>query len=63
MGALEPGARLLGGRYRVPGWLGGLPGVWGVGVLLALGRKRLPCWVEVLVERGAWSGSPESLSV
>lgn len=64
MGALEPGARLLGGRYRVPGWLlGALPGVWGVGVLLALGRNRLPCCVEVLLESGVCSGSPESLSV
>ena len=44
-------------------WLGGFGGFWGVGVRLALGRKRLPGWALLLLERVAWSGSPGSLSV
>lgn len=44
-------------------WLGGFGGFWGVGVRLALGRKRLPCWMPLLLAAVAWSGSPESLSV
>lgn len=46
IGALEPGARLLGGLYRVLCWLGVLELCWeGVGVRLPLGLNRLlwPC--------------------
>lgn len=43
IGAREPGARLLGGLYKVLCWLGGLELCWeGVGVRLSLGLKRLP---------------------
>lgn len=43
IGALEPGARLLGGLYKVLCWLGGLELCWeGVGVRLPLGLNRLP---------------------
>lgn len=53
MGALEPGARLLGGLYRLLCWLGVPELCWeGVGVRLPLGLNRLPwpcawpgaCW-------------------
>lgn len=65
MGALEPGARLLGGLYRALCWLGVLELCWeGVGVRLPLGLNRLlwpcgwlgPCWGWGLGEL-SWGGS------